>query len=75
MIKIYKDYKTEEILSRKIDDYAEYEGIVKAIVADVAARGDEALREYSLKFDGYGGEALEGTDGEFAAAEEGLSED
>ena len=75
MIKIYKDYKTEEILSRKIDDYAEYEGIVKAVVADVAARGDEALREYSLKFDGYGGESLEVTEEEFAAAEEALSGD
>lgn len=29
MIKIYKDYKTQDILSRKIDDYGEYEGTVK----------------------------------------------
>lgn len=29
MIKIYKNYKTEEILSRKIDDYGEYEEVDK----------------------------------------------
>lgn len=32
MIKIYKNYKTEEILSRKIDDYGEYEEVVKGIM-------------------------------------------
>ena len=31
MIKIYKNYKTEEILSRKIDDYGEYEEVVERL--------------------------------------------
>lgn len=44
MIKIYKNYKTEEILSRKIDDYGEYEEVVKGIIADVAKCGDEAVK-------------------------------
>lgn len=58
MIKIYKNYKTEEILSRKIDDYGEYEEAVKGIIADVAKCGDEAVKKYCLKFDGFMATAL-----------------
>lgn len=75
MIKIYKNYKTEEILSRKIDDYGEYEEVVKGILADVRARGDEALKEYGKKFDGAELDSLEVTEEEFAAAEGALSKD
>ena len=53
MIKIYKDYKTQDILSRKIDDYGEYEGTVKEILKNVASRGDAVVKEYCQKFDGF----------------------
>ena len=75
MIKIYKDYRKEDILSRRIDDYAEYEAAVKAILEDVKARGDEALFSYAKKFDGATLSSLEVTEEEFAAAEKQLSED
>jgi len=42
---------------------------VEAIVADVRARGDEALRELTARYDGATLAALEVTDEEFAAAE------
>ena len=44
--------KEEDFLNRRIDDYAEYEGAVKEIVAKVRAEGDAALRYYAAKFDG-----------------------
>ena len=44
--------KEEDFLNRRIDDYAEYEGAVKEIVAKVRAEGDAALRYYAEKFDG-----------------------
>lgn len=75
MIKIYKNYKTEEILSRKIDDYGEYEAVVKDILKDVAARGDEAIREYNLKFDKNACKELEVSKEEFDEAEGALAEE
>ena len=75
MIKIFRDYAVSDILSREIDDYGEYEEVVKGILADVRARGDEALKEYGKKFDGAELDSLEVTEEEFAAAEGALSED
>ncbi len=75
MIKIYKDYKTEDILNRQITDYAEYEAAVRAIIADVAARGDEAVKEYGKKFDGAEPESLQVTEAEFEEAEAALPEE
>lgn len=75
MIKIYKDYKTQDILSRKIDDYGEYEGTVKEILKNVASRGDAAVKEYCQKFDGFSGQSLEVSEDEFEEAEAALSED
>ena len=75
MIKIFRDYAVSDILSREIDDYGEYEEVVKGILADVRARGDEALKEYGKKFDGAELDSLEVTEEEFAAAEGVLSED
>lgn len=75
MIKIFRDYAVSDILSREIDDYGEYEEVVKGILADVRARGDEALKEYGKKFDGTELDSLEVTEEEFAAAEGALSED
>ena len=42
----------EEILNRDIRAEADVEVVVDGIIADVRARGDEALREYAKKFDG-----------------------
>ena len=75
MIKIYKDYRKDQILSRRIDDYAEYEAAVKAILEDVKERGDEALFSYAKKFVGATLSSLEVTKEEFAAAEKQLSEE
>lgn len=75
MIKIFRDYAVSDILSREIDDYGEYEEVVKGILADVRTRGDEALKEYGKKFDGAELDSLEVTKEEFAAAEGALSED
>lgn len=52
MIKIYKygEVQNSEIFAR--DNISpDVEGIVSAIIADVASRGDEALFEYTKKFD------------------------
>lgn len=41
-----------DLLKRSPQNYGEYENTVKAIVDDVRLRGDEALFEYTKKFDG-----------------------
>lgn len=41
----------EEILNRDIRVETDVESVVDAIIADVRARGDEALRDYAKKFD------------------------
>jgi histidinol dehydrogenase len=43
--------KFRAFLDTKRETSADVEAAVRAIVADVAARGDRALREYTLKFD------------------------
>lgn len=45
-------------------DTGEIEGIVKSLIADVAARGDEAVRAYALKFDNSDRAAFEVTPAE-----------
>ncbi len=40
-----------DLLKRSPNNYKEYEDVVEGIVNDVRARGDEALFEYTLKFD------------------------
>ena len=54
MIKLYNfdELKPEEILNRDIRAEKNVEDVVDGIIADVRARGDEALKEYALKFDG-----------------------
>jgi histidinol dehydrogenase len=47
---------------------------VREIIADVRARGDAALIDYTHRFDGVRLEGLEVSDAEFAAAEQALSE-
>lgn len=41
-----------DLLKRDPNNYSAYEGTVQEIVDDVLARGDEALFEYTKKFDG-----------------------
>jgi len=52
MIKLFEgEIKADEVLSRGIAEYPEFEGTVKEILANVRERGDSALLEYSEKFD------------------------
>lgn len=53
MIKIYQfdDVKKEEIFARN-DAQQDVSGKVREIIADVVARGDAAVKEYTAKFDG-----------------------
>ena len=44
--------RPEEILNRDIRAEADVEAVVDGIIADVRARGDQALRDYARKFDG-----------------------
>ena len=54
MIKLYNfdELRPEEILNRDIRAEKNVEDVVDSIIAEVRARGDEALKEYALKFDG-----------------------
>ncbi|MBM6715995.1 histidinol dehydrogenase [Gemmiger formicilis] len=54
MIRIlsFDTVRPEEILNRDIRAEADVEAVVDGIIADVRARGDEALRDYAKKFDG-----------------------
>ena len=53
MIKIFdKDFDINKVLNREIQTYGEYESVVKEVIAQVLARGDDALRQYTQKFDG-----------------------
>ena len=53
MIRIFEfdALKPEEILNRDIRAESDVEATVDAIIADVRARGDAALKDYALKFD------------------------
>ena len=48
----FKALREEDFLSRRIEDYAEYEGAVRAIVSEVREEGDAALRRFAERFDG-----------------------
>lgn len=54
IVKLTKDTKQnllENLLKRSTNDYSEYEKIVTDIIASVKERKEEAIFEYSLKFD------------------------
>lgn len=74
MIKIYQfdDVKKEEIFARN-DAQQDVSGKVREIIADVVARGDAAVKEYTAKFDGAALDTLQVSDQEieeaFAAVE------
>ena len=63
MIKLYHfdELKPEEILNRDIRAEKNVEDVVDGIIADVRARGDDALKDYALKFDGAKIDALQVT--------------
>ena len=70
MIKLYNfdELKPEEILNRDIRAEKNVEDVVDAIIADVRARGDDALKDYALKFDGAAIENLQVTQAEIDEA-------
>ena len=74
MIKLYNfdELKPEEILNRDIRAEKNVEDVVDGIIADVRARGDEALKDYALKFDGAVIENLQVTQEEIEEAFAGM---
>ena len=70
MIKLYNfdELRPEEILNRDIRAEKNVEDVVDGIIADVRARGDDALKDYALKFDGAKIDALQVTQEEIDEA-------
>ena len=70
MIKLYHfdELRPEEILNRDIRAEKNVEDVVDGIIADVRARGDDALKDYALKFDGAKIDALQVTQEEIDEA-------
>lgn len=53
MIKIFDNgFDISKVLNREIQTYGEYENVVKEVVANVICNGDNALKQYTQKFDG-----------------------
>lgn len=71
MIRIYgeKEIKTGEIFERTIPT-RDVSAAVSVIIADVRKRGDAALKEYALRFDGVKTESIEVGKDEIEAAYE-----
>ena len=61
MMKLYRleDLTPDQILNRDLRAEQDVEEVVDAIIADVRVRGDAALRDYALRFDGARLEELE----------------
>lgn len=71
----YSAERRTEILKREIIDTSAVEDAVRKIIADVGLRGDIALKEYTLKFDGVDLENLSVCEDEFIEAEKLVSDD
>jgi Histidinol dehydrogenase len=54
MIRIYdlKEISVAEVLRRENDDFGNVDEVVRNIILEVKNRGDKALKDYSLRFDG-----------------------
>ena len=65
----YSENNKNDILKRTSGSTADYEEGVKKIIADVRSRGDEALKEYTIKFDGVKLDDLRVSPQEFDEAE------
>ena len=77
-MKIYKNPTAEqlnEIVARPTKDAADLTAIVDAVLDDVRHRGDDAVRDYELKFDEVDLPSLAVTEAEFAAAEALVSQE
>ena len=70
MIRIIDSEKIDmkEILNREIQSYVEYENIVRGIILEVRKNGDNALKDFALKFDKVELESLVVSDAEFEEA-------
>ena len=70
MIQLYRleDLTPDQVLNRDLRAEKDVEAVVDAIIADVRARGDDALRDYAKKFDGADLDALEVTPAEMEEA-------
>ncbi len=77
MIKIldFNDISIDDILCRDIQAEEDVSAAVDAVIADVRDRGDEALREYTRRFDGAEIGTLAVTEAEIDAAMERVGED
>ena len=65
---IYAGQSAEELFGKREEMTSKIEQKVKDIISDIRARGDEALKEYSLRFDGFSGENFEVSEEEFKEA-------
>jgi sulfopropanediol 3-dehydrogenase len=65
--------KSGKPAEERAEDDAKVRATVEGILADIAARGDAAVRELSVKFDGYAPEAFRLTSSEIAAAMQKVS--
>ena len=75
---IYRYPKREEwgeLAKRPTLDHSSLEARVATLLADIRARGDEALREYELQFDKVSLGDLRVSEAEFDAAERAVSKD
>lgn len=69
------DETKARLLKRSGADIDMVLGVVQPIIADVKARGDDALRDYARKFEGADVNSIKATDEEFERAEKALDED
>jgi sulfopropanediol 3-dehydrogenase len=68
-----KYLKTSRDAALRAEDQAKIRATVETILADIAARGDDAVRELSIKFDGWDRADYRLTDAEIRAAMSELS--
>ena len=71
----YTEQSKAEILHRAILDTTEQERAVREIIDEVRMRGDDALRQYTLLYDGVGIQNFAVTDEEFAEAMSAVGEE
>ncbi|MDP9005119.1 MAG: histidinol dehydrogenase [Verrucomicrobiota bacterium] len=73
MIRILQLSEAGELLTRRADRLAEAEAVVRPILENVRARGDEALFEFARKFDGFDRETPRVPQAELDAAADKLN--
>jgi len=76
MIKIFDNgFDISKVLNREIQTYGEYEKAVKDIIADVLTRGDDAVLDFTEKFDGVRPQSLLVSKEEIEQAKAQVSDD